>query len=242
MTDPVVDEDGKPVVTDTPTDSPTPELTQAELLASIQSDGRQKYSTVEEALKSVPNAQAHIAQVETDNADLVKKLADAEAELGKRASVEEAVAKILQEKAPAAEPAAGEALTEDRLNKAIRNSFGAMEKEKAASTASASVIATLVAQLGTPQAASDAMDKASAEFGVDIKAMASTSPASVYKLMGIDPAKTPAAPVEKIVSTINPSALKPVQIDNEPAPSVFKLGGTTQDVLEGWRRAGKPKI
>lgn len=64
-----------------------------ELMSITDANGKQKYSTVEEALKAIPHANDHISKIEAENAEYRQKLAEAKA-------AEDLVAQIQQASTP----------------------------------------------------------------------------------------------------------------------------------------------
>lgn len=240
MSDQDKDKDGNPVNEPNPSDSP--ELTSEDLLKTIKAgDGRQKYASTSDALKSIAPAQEHITKVESDNASLKEENAQMKAELDKRETIEDTVAKMLAKRQPETEEPSAPALDGDRLNEAISASIEKRDRTKLEDANAEAVVATLTKQLGTAQAASDKMANTAKELGLDVQElylMSKTSPASVYKLLGVDPATVEPSPVTKQKGTINPLTLK-----GEPAPekvNVMRIGSTTKDLLTAWR-AAKPK-
>src|SRR6056297_3468450 len=65
-----------------------------QMLAGITSaDGRQKYSSVEDALGALPHAQKHISQLEQENKELKENMARLEERLEQMSKYEELLAK-----------------------------------------------------------------------------------------------------------------------------------------------------
>lgn len=216
-----------------PSKTPASQSTQVptEMLEFI-GEGR-KYATPEDALKSIPHAQLHIAKIEEENRKMMEELA-------KRKTAEELIEEF---RATGSTKPQGEATPQSTLDPAklvdlVNSALDQRETAKTAKQNTDTVISAFVEKYGD-------MDKAKAEFiklaedtGVPVVALnrlAETSPKALFKLAGFD-AKQPMAS-GKPTSTLNTEALnqQPKAVDTSAIR--VKPGASTQDVLNAWRAA-----
>ena len=114
----------------------------ATLLESIKDGERQKYASVEDALKSIPNAQDHIKSLEEKNRELEEKLKEAKA-------VDDLMAK-LEEKATsqANQPQGEQVFDEGKLDEVLTAKLAQREQQSKAQANVAKVIDTLTEKYG----------------------------------------------------------------------------------------------
>jgi len=196
-----------------------------DLLSGITNeDGTQKYPDVATALTSMPHAQSHISNLETDNRALKDELANVKA-------AEELLRKSVNQEKPAQTP-----FSQEQLSDAISNAIDVKTQ--------AGIKATNLESVG--KVFSDTYgDKAKSELqavananGVDmafIKNLAETSPRAALKLAGLSEPST--GSLSKSSGSINPSSLGG-NSSNVPAKPVMGAA-STKDVVNAWRAAGE---
>lgn len=90
------------------TETPSTVSLDDQLKLIVNSEGKQKYESVDKAIAALKASQEFIPQLENDNKTLKEKLAELEAELSKRSSVEDVISKLLpKEDKEKAEPVKG---------------------------------------------------------------------------------------------------------------------------------------
>ena len=87
------------------TQTPSELSVEDQLKQIVNSEGKQKYDTVDKAVAALKASQEFIPKLESENKTLKQQLEELQAELGKRSSVEDVVSKLLhKEDKPIAEP------------------------------------------------------------------------------------------------------------------------------------------
>ena len=188
-----------------------------------------KYKSIEEALKSVPNAQKHISQIEEDNAKL--KL-----ELEKRKAVEEVLAEIKSGVVPNETPQ-GNSIDAATIASIVSQQLQQSEQQKTAKTNTDSVVNAFSAKFG--EKAETEYVRIAEESGLTVEALnklSATSPKAVLVLAGLSGSTYTNA--GKPSSTINSEALDKNNPPNELSAKVPK-GATTKDLVGAWKKAGE---
>lgn len=204
-----------------------------ELLEFI-GEGR-KYKTPEEALKSIPHAQVHIAKLEEERKAL-------EEELQKRKTAEELIEEF---RATGSNKPNGEATPQSTLDpkelaKLVEVTLEHREATKMAQANAKAVIDTFMEKFGDVAKAKEHFVKLAQENGLSVDTLnklAETSPNAVFKLAGFD--KTVNQGIGKPSSTLNTEALgnQPKQVDTSAIR--VKPGASSRDVVNAWRAAGE---
>lgn len=212
--------------------TPTPESSQpsdtfATLLESIKDGDRQKYGTVEDALKSIPNAQDHIKTLEEKNREL-------EEQLQKAKSIDELMAKI-EEKATsqANQPQGEQVFDQSKLTEVLESTLTRREQQQKAQRNVDSVISALTEKFGDK--AEEVYENLAVESGVGVSflnEMSAKSPTAVLKLAGITEKATPKQP-GKIDTSIRSEALEKPQ--GERSARVKMVGASSEDLVAAWR-------
>lgn len=189
-----------------------------------------KYSSAEEALKSVPHAQQHIQTLEDE-------LAELRTELAKRKTTQELMDEIKSgiQKQPQTEIAPE--FNQDKLREIVNNTLQQNEVAKIAKANAGQVAAKFNEVYGDK--AEQVYNQLAKDSGLSISKMndlAMSSPNAVLKLAGL--AKTQ-APVSKTTgSSVNTEALK-----QQPQESVLtakvRQGASTKDLVDAWKIAGE---
>ena len=199
----------------------------ATLLESIKDGERQKYASVEDALKSIPNAQDHIKSLEEKNRELEEKLKEAKA-------VDDLMAK-LEEKATsqANQPQGEQVFDEGKLDEVLTAKLAQREQQSKAQANVAKVIDTLTEKYGDKAEA--VYEKLAVDAGVGVSflnEMSAKSPAAVLKLAGVTevaPQKQPG----KIDTSIRSEALQ--KSNEEKSSRVKMVGASSDDLVQAWR-------
>jgi hypothetical protein len=197
--------------------------------AELVGDGK-KYSSVEDALKSVPHAQKHIQTLESE-------LAAAREELAKRKTAEELLDEIKSGIQPQATPAGSE-FDQDKLLQLVDQTLEQKERQRAAKTNAESVASKFTEKYG--QKAEEVYNTVAKESGLTIQqlnSLAASSPKIVLKLAGLEGTSAPVA--GKPNSTVNTEALNNTKVDANQLSARVKQGATTKDLVNAWKIAGE---
>ncbi|AFE86215.1 scaffold protein [Salinivibrio phage CW02] len=182
----------------------------ADLLGTIVNDeGKPKYKSVPEAFKGLTHAQSHIQSLEQEKAAL-------EAELQKRASVEETVQSMTQQQQEQDTPSSP-GLTEEAVQKLLEQQLENREKSQREQSNKQKVAQTLKEKFGD-EAEKTFYSKAE-EFGMpkeQLEQLAATSPDAVLSWFG-----APAKPVNPSSSSVNTTGLQPRA---EEVPTMMDAG------------------
>lgn len=196
--------------------------------AELVGDGK-KYSSVEDALKSVPHAQKHIQTLESELATLKE-------ELMKRRTTEELLDEIKSGVQPK-ENLQGVEFDQDKLMQLVDQTLEVKERQRLAKTNASQVAAKFTEKFGTE--AETVYKSVARENGLSeqqLNSLAASSPNVVLKLAGLAEAKT--APVSKSSSSINTQTLNQ-KVDPSALSARVKQGATTKDLVNAWRIAGE---
>lgn len=197
--------------------------------AELVGDGK-KYSSVEDALKSVPHAQKHIQTLESE-------LAAAREELAKRKTAEELLDEIKSGIQPQVTPAGSE-FDQDKLLQLVDQTLEQKERQRAAKTNAESVASKFTEKYG--QKAEEVYNTVAKESGLTIQqlnSLAASSPKIVLKLAGLEGVSAPVA--GKPNSTVNTEALNNTKVDANQLSARVKQGATTKDLVNAWKIAGE---
>jgi hypothetical protein len=196
--------------------------------AELVGDGK-KYSSVEDALKSVPHAQKHIQTLESE-------LAAAREELTKRKTTEE----LLDEIKSGIQPqitSAGSEFDQDKLLKLVDQTLEQKERQRAAKTNAETVASKFTDKYG--QKAEEVYNTIARDSGLTVQqlnSLAASSPKIVLKLAGLEGTSAPVA--GKPTSSVNTETLGNKQDPNQLSARV-KQGATTKDLVNAWKIAGE---
>ena len=187
-----------------------------------------KYSSVEEALKSVPHAQKHILTLE-------QELANAKDELAKRKTTEELLEDI-KSSVPTYTPPVQAEITQDKLNATVEEILNRKTAQQKAANNINIVTSTFSENYGDK--AEEIFNTIAVESGLTVQqlnTLAASSPMAVLKLAGLEK-KQESTPV-KTNSSVNTQALRPTA--STPTSARVPQGATTKDLVNAWRIAGE---
>jgi len=206
----------------------------ADLLSSITSaDGRQKYSDVSAALKSLPHANQHITELESEMVAL-------KADLDKRSTAEEIMSQIDSKIAqkPAAETPSAQPVDLSQIEALVDKRLNSVATQKIATDNLSAVTSKMSEVYG--EKAEAMFYAAGQEAGLsaqELNALAAKSPVAALKLIGVDGKVTPAQPA-KSVGSVNTEALQP-NVNDKPSAKV-PVGASSSQMVSAWRNAKKP--
>jgi hypothetical protein len=213
-----------PVVPATPV---VPTLQVPQELAELVGDGK-KYKSVEDALKSIAPAQAHIKKLEEEAA---QRAIDLEA----RKTLEELLGELQSGKST--EKTTPDGITQDVLEQTIASFMSRKEAADAAKHNTSQVVTAFQKQFGDKAKAEEMYKKVAEESGLSISAMnelAARSPSAVLKLAGIT-SKVTAPPPSKPNSTVNTEALTGTPPVEQSAK--VRMGASTKEMVNAWKVA-----
>lgn len=218
-----------PATTDAPAQAQTQPPSLPEELTALVGTGK-KYATVDEALKSVPHAQAHIARLEEEAQQLRERAAQAraidevyEALTSRQAGEQQATAQ-----APLVDEKFIDAVLERKLEEQRRS------EERKANLGK--VREALTSKYG--DTAADVFKKKAEALGINeafLTDLAAKSPVAALELFGANAKERATTAVPS--GTINPQAL--AQNQQAVASKPVMAGASTSDLLNAWR-AAKP--
>ena len=185
-----------------------------------------KYATVEDALKSVPHAQTHIARLEQEMQSLRERAAQAKA----IDDVYEALASRQQgeQQVTASAPIVDERFIDAVLERKLEEQKRAEEKRVNLNK----VKESLTTKYG--EKAAEVFKKKAEELGINegfLTDLAAKSPAAALELFGANAKEKVATAVPS--GSINPQAF--VQNQQPAPPKAVMAGASTSDLLNAWR-------
>jgi hypothetical protein len=187
-----------------------------------------KYATPEDALKSVPHAQKHIATLEVEMRALKEELAAKKS----AAEVYETVKEMM---ASNGKPPAGNITTVvPDLDTLLDRKLEAREQALKAKENTELVKQALVEQFGDK--AIDVYKEKAASLGIGVEFLndlCAKSPQAAFDLLGVKPAKTTGPTTQR--GTVNTALLDASK--TVPQPKSVMGGASTSEVISAWRAA-----
>ena len=203
----------------------------ADLLKSIQApDGRQKYDSVEDALKAMPHAQTHIQTLEEENTSLKEQQEALAAQLEKVNQLEETLKTMAQNSSTSEQPS-GE-LDEQKLAQIVETLLTKKETESKMKVNQEAVATTLVNKFGDK--AEQMYNQKAQELGIpvsELNRLAGTSKAAVLAWFG----EAPASNISPSTGSINTEGFRETK-PREKGPNPLLMG--SNNLMEAWERAG----
>ena len=214
-----------PATTETPALPQTQQPSLPEEVMALVGTGK-KYATVDDALKSVPHAQSHIARLEQEMQELRERAAQAKA----IDDVYEALTSRQQSESVATTiaPVVDERFIDAVLERKLEEQKRAEEKRVNLSK----VKDTLTAKFG--EKAPEVFKKKAEELGINegfLTDLAAKSPVAALELFGANAKEKVASAVPS--GSINPQAF--VQNQQPAPPKAVMAGASTSDLLNAWR-------
>jgi hypothetical protein len=214
-----------------PQDSNTPPNTTnvfEEQLSTIKRpDGTQMYNNVEEALKGASHAQEYIPQLRTQVAEKDQKILELQAELEKRAAVEEVVDRFTASTNTTAEqptPEAVSSLTEDKVLELATKAANELRTNEQYDVNEQTVSKVISDKFG--EKSLEYLQGKASELGSsveELRAISRKNPAMAMSLLNIQHQAAPAG--------VNTSSVNVPPTDNEqpaPPPALSWVNGTKQ--------------
>ena len=195
--------------------------------AIVNSEGKQKYGTVEDALKATAAAQEHIRRLEEENTSFRQKV---EESTTLQAVLDAVKPREVSEPAPAVPTSS---IGEDDVAQLLE---GMLNKRETAATAKSNVskVTSAFVEKHGVEAEAKYYESASALgfTNSEINELAARNPAAVFKMLGID--DKPAAVANPLRSSVGAGNLS----DNKPQQPTFNpfQGGTSPSV-EAFRKS-----
>lgn len=199
---------------------PKPEIQIPDQAKEFIGEGK-KYATVEEALKSIPHAQRHIETLSQQQQAL-------KAEADKIRAERETYELLLKQQSEHIQPPVVSGLDATQVERLLEQRLQREKVESAQKANIGSVQAELNKRFG--EKAQEVFENRAKELGLDLNALASTSPKAVLELFP-KAKETSASPS----GSVNTSALSHVAKAVDHKPVMF--GSTTADLIAAWRRA-----
>ena len=201
----------------------------ADLLASIRTeDGRQKYTDVEAALKSLPHAQEHISRLEREMNEMKEALS-------RTKSAEEILAKIEEKAAQKQETPVSAELDLSQLEALVDKTLTMKQQQALAQGNIQQVVGKMSEMYG--EKAEQTFYEVGQQVGLspaELNALAAKSPNAVFKLLGVDSGKAPVG-TTKTSSSINTEAL--ANNNTVQASAKVPFGASTKQLVDAWRNA-----
>lgn len=219
--------EGTPATTETPQASaPTATIALPSEVMTLVGDGK-KYANVEEALKALPHAQAHIARLEQEAKELREKAAQARA-------IDEVYEALNARTQTGTEATPIPVVDESLVDKVLDRKLQALQAEKMRQENLSTVSKALTEKFG--EKATEVFKKKAEELGVAesfIRDIVATSSKAGLELFGLS--KQEASPSASPAGGVNTLAIK---ANASPPPFKPVMGGAnTKALLEAWRAA-----
>jgi len=189
-----------------------------------------KYSSAEEALRSVPHAQNHIQTLESE-------LAELKDELSKRKTTQELLDEIKSGVQPAANTTQETGLNQDNIMELVNQTLKQNEQKKTAQANASQVASKFSEKYGSnAESVYNSLAKDLNLTPQKLNELAATSPNLVLRLADLEPnVKTN---VSKSSGSVNTEALAQNKTQPELSARVPK-GAKTSDLVNAWRAAGE---
>lgn len=209
----------------------------ANQLFAIKNDkGEPKYNSLSTALDALKHSQEFIPQLKGQNDQYAQRIAQLEAELAQRASLEEQLAKFTTPRqpepaTPTSEPA--KAFDENALQEMVQRTLSQQQAKSVADQNLQDVRTALVNKFGDK--AQESVAHIASSLGLtmaQVDAMAASSPKALLQLFGTSPVSHTSAPQRSSVSL--PDAPKPEGVKH-PGQSLLR-GAKAKDVQEFMRQ------
>jgi len=189
-----------------------------------------KYSSAEEALRSVPHAQQHIKTLEEEMAQLKEELA-------KRKTTQELLDEIKSGVQPVEKTTQEVGLNQDNIMELVNQTLKQNEQKKTAQANASQVASKFSEKYGSnAETVYNSLAKDLNLTPQKLNELAATSPNLVLRLADLEPnVKTN---VSKTSSSVNTEALAQNKTPQELSARVPK-GAKTSDLVNAWRAAGE---
>jgi uncharacterized protein YoxC len=189
-----------------------------------------KYSSAEEALKSVPHAQNHIQTLESE-------LAELKTELSKRKTTQELLDEIKSGVKPVENTTQEVGLNQDTVMELVNNTLKQNEQKKLAQANASQVASKFSEKYGSnAEAVYNSLAKDLNLTPTKLNELAATSPNLVLRLADLEPSVQTS--VARPSGSVNTEALAANKPKAEVSAKVPR-GASTKDLVNAWRAAGE---
>ena len=189
-----------------------------------------KYSSAEEALKSVPHAQNHIQTLESE-------LAELKTELSKRKTTQELLDEIKSGVKPVENTTQEVGLNQDTVMELVNNTLKQNEQKKLAQANASQVASKFSEKYGSnAEAVYNSLAKDLNLTPTKLNELAATSPNLVLRLADLEPSVQ--TNVARPSGSVNTEALAANKPKAEVSAKVPR-GASTKDLVNAWRAAGE---
>ena len=181
-----------------------------------------KYATLDDAIKSVPHAQTHIAKLEQEAAQLRE-------ELQKRKAAEDLLADIKAGITQQGETTPKVDLSQETVSNIVKNVLKQEQESNIQAQNAKSVMTAFETAFGDKQKAEQEYIKIAEKNNLPVQMLnqlAMTSPEAVLNLAGLKKTTQPVGKVSSDVNTINFNTTEP-----EMPSAKLKPGATTKDMV-----------
>lgn len=181
-----------------------------------------KYATLDDAIKSVPHAQTHIARLEQEAAQLRE-------ELQKRKAAEDLLADIKAGITQQGETTPKVDLSQETVSNIVKNVLRQEQESNIQAQNAKSVMTAFETAFGDKQKAEQEYIKIAEKNNLPVQMLnqlAMTSPEAVLNLAGLKKTTQPVGKVSSDVNTINFNTTEP-----EMPSAKLKPGATTKDMV-----------
>lgn len=181
-----------------------------------------KYATLDDAIKSVPHAQTHIAKLEQEAAQLRE-------ELQKRKAAEDLLADIKAGITQQGETTPKVDLSQETVSNIVKNVLRQEQESNIQAQNAKSVMTAFETAFGDKQKAEQEYIKIAEKNNLPVQMLnqlAMTSPEAVLNLAGLKKTTQPVGKVSSDVNTINFNTTEP-----EMPSAKLKPGATTKDMV-----------
>ena len=195
------------------------------LSAIVNSEGKQKYGSVEDALKATAAAQEHIRRLEEENTTFRQEV--------EKSTTLQSVLDAMKPREESEPAAPTSSIGEDDVAQLLEGMLNKRETEATAKSNVSKVTSAFVEKHGV-EAEAKYYDSASALgfTNSEINELAARNPAAVFKMLGIDDKPAPVAnPLRSSVGAGNLSDNKPQQ------PTFNPFQGGTSPSVEAFRKS-----
>lgn len=187
-----------------------------------------KYSTAEEALRSVPHAQEHIKTLEAEMAQMKE-------ELSKRKTTQELLDELKSGVQPVANTTQETGLNQDTIMELVNNTLKQNEQKKTAQANASQVANKFTEKYGSnAETVYNSLAKDLNLTPQKLNELAASSPNLVLRLADLEPN----VKVAKSSGSVNTEALSANKPPQEMSARVPK-GAKTSDLVNAWRAAGE---
>lgn len=187
-----------------------------------------KYSTAEEALRSVPHAQEHIKTLEEEMAQMKE-------ELSKRKTTQELLDELKSGVQPVANTTQETGLNQDTIMELVNNTLKQNEQKKTAQANASQVANKFTEKYGSnAETVYNSLAQDLSLTPQKLNELAASSPNLVLRLADLEPN----VKVVKSSGSVNTEALSANKPPQEMSARVPK-GAKTSDLVNAWRAAGE---